>query len=128
MEMDIFNLKESALFAAIKKLNIKEMLIIGIVISIIVTVFVICTTDRPIVLSIYVETGAKTGDEAGVYHSFWSYDRDERYIICDASDPREVTVVYLNRKSENLVDAIQKGHIEIDELMRFDIDFAIRYS
>ena len=48
-----------------------------------------------------------------------------RYYLADGSSPFACDVVYLNRESEPLLDALREGRITIDDLNRFGIAYGI---
>lgn len=52
-------------------------------------------------------------------------DSDVRYYLKDGCDPLWVTVYYLNREPERLSEALEKGHITLDDLEGFDIEYGI---
>lgn len=112
------------------KMNHKSIYkkIVAIVILIglfVVGLYVYATT--PIVVSIRNENDSTTRLPEGKVFTFYAYpDRcDVSYYLTDGSNPRYVTVDYLNRRSECLTSAILEGHMSITELDRFGIEYGI---
>lgn len=86
-------------------------------------IVVICIEEiNPIVLSIEYDKDCCFNDE-GVY-TFYA-DKHGSYYLADGALPFSVTVYYLFGDPETLTTALQKGHITLDDLNRFDIEYGI---
>lgn len=83
----------------------------------------------PIVIDIREEgTEFVGGKEPGKIFSFYYDEFDGAWYYLTSGDlPYDVTVVYLNNRKETLIEALDEGHITIDDLDRFDIDYVVKY-
>ena len=87
-----------------------------------IAIILLALCSGPIVLSIEQEGNGNSGTE-GVY-TFYK-DEYARYYLADGGHPFDVRVIYLNKSSELLGDALREGHITLEDLERFDIDYGI---
>ena len=86
----------------------------------------ILTCCDPIVLDIKIDEDASKVSENGGVFTYPGYDRDVRWYLTEYSDPSsDITVIYLNRESEDLCEAMREGHVTTDDLDRFGIEYGI---
>lgn len=63
----------------------------------------------------------------GTIHSFYD-DGDARYYLANGAMAWDYTVHYRNRSDEPLPVALDEGHITLEDLDRFDIEYVVRYK
>lgn len=63
----------------------------------------------------------------GTIHSFYD-DEDARYYLADGAMAWDYTVHCRNRSDEPLPLALDEGHITLEDLDRFDIEYVVRYK
>jgi hypothetical protein len=109
----------------IKSMTIWQKIWIVAAIAICISGCVFLNAD-PIVVSIEQNESIEVPHPGKVY-SFYD-DGEARYYLASGELPWDVTVHYLNQGEETLVEAINTGHITLDDLDRFGIEYLVKYK
>lgn len=112
----------SSKYITIGDVNIRKSLIV--IVACILIFALILEYTPPIVLAIRMDPSVN--ENLPVEHNYTFY-REGNYMYClkDGSNPFEVTVVYLNRSNENIIEAMASGRITVEDLDRFNVNYAI---
>ena len=106
------------------KTTLKKPWVIVLICVCVISMFVFC--GKPIVLTVRHDgsTVVYSSNPGGVL--IFSLDKHGvQYYLADGSDPDNYDVFYLNREPESLLDALQEGHIDMDDLERFGLEYGI---